>query len=147
MRRQGGDVCYILYKKTFYAKLQRRSRDSTRPPCTHTCAPVHIMTKDSLASKNSRFSSLLAARGVQRRGTSATQRQKFHTDDHGFASILMSHWVIVLRLYLVVACVNAYNGLLLEGENHYPAVSVCLLCSTSFVFLMLPLRKKYSFNK
>ena len=90
--------------------------------------------------QNSRFSSLLAAGGVQRRGTSATQRQKFHTDDHGFAR-LMSHWVIVLRLYLAVACVNAYNGLLLEGENHYQWVCVCcvlpILC-----FLMSPLCKK-----
>jgi len=144
MRRQGGDVCYILYKKTFYAKLQRRG-ETTRPPCTHKCAPVHIVTKDSLACKNSRFSSLLAAGGVQRRGTSTTQRQKFHTDlTTVFASgILMSHSLIALRLLVVVACVNAYNGLLLEGENHYPAVSVCLLCATFFVFLMLPLRKKY----
>ena len=31
--------------------------------------------------KNSRFSSLLAAWDVSREGTSATQRQKFHTDD------------------------------------------------------------------
>ena len=48
---------------------------------------------------------------------------------------------IVLRLYLVVACVNAYNGLLLEGENHYQWVCVCcvlpILC-----FLMSPLCKK-----
>ena len=34
-----------------------------------------------LAYKNIRFSSLFAARDVSRRGTSATQRQKFHTDD------------------------------------------------------------------
>ena len=88
MRRQGGDVCYILYKKTFYAKLQRRGKLHIHH--AHTWAPVHIVTKDSLACKNSRFSSLLAAGGVQRRGTSATQRQKFHTDDHGFAR-LMSH--------------------------------------------------------
>ena len=112
---------------------------------THTCAPVHIVTKDSLACKNSRFSSLLATGGVQRRGTSATQRQKFHIDlTTVFASgILLSHSVIALRLLVTVACVNAYNSLLLEGENHYPAVSVCLLCATFFVFLMLPLRKKY----
>ena len=116
------------------------TRETTRPPCTLTCTPVHIVTKYSLACKNNRFSSLLAAGGVQRRGKSATQRQKFHTDDHGFAR-LMSHWVIVLRLYLVVACVNAYNGLLLEGENHYQWVCVCcvlpILC-----FLMSPLCKK-----
>ena len=33
------------------------------------------------ACQNSRFSSLIAAGDVSRRGTSATQRQKFHTDD------------------------------------------------------------------
>ena len=35
----------------------------------------------TLACENSRFSSLLAAGDVSRGGTSATQRQKFHTDD------------------------------------------------------------------
>ena len=34
-----------------------------------------------IAYGNSRFSSLLAAGDVSRGGTSATQRQKFHTDD------------------------------------------------------------------
>ena len=38
-------------------------------------------TLPSLACENSRFSSLFAARNVSRGGTSATQRQKFHTDD------------------------------------------------------------------
>ena len=39
------------------------------------------VTLPSLACENSRFSSLFAARNVSRGGTSATQRQKFHTDD------------------------------------------------------------------
>ena len=34
-----------------------------------------------VACKNIRFSSLFAAGDVSRGGTSATQRQKFHTDD------------------------------------------------------------------
>ena len=34
-----------------------------------------------LACENSRFSSLFAAVDVSHGGTSATQRQKFHTDD------------------------------------------------------------------
>ena len=34
-----------------------------------------------VASEDNRFSSLFAARYVSRGGTSATQRQKFHTDD------------------------------------------------------------------
>ena len=36
---------------------------------------------DFLACENIRFSSLFAAGDVSRGGTSATQRQKFHTDD------------------------------------------------------------------
>ena len=35
----------------------------------------------TLACENSRFSSLLAAGDLSRGGTSASQRQKFHTDD------------------------------------------------------------------
>ena len=34
-----------------------------------------------IACENSRFSSLFAAGDVSRGGMSATQRQKFHTDD------------------------------------------------------------------
>ena len=41
----------------------------------------HIIIKQNLACENIRFSSLFAAVDVSRGGTSATQRQKFHTDD------------------------------------------------------------------
>ena len=50
-------------------------------------APTARETKDrrtrvnQLACENICFSSLFAARDVSRGGTSATQRQKFHTDD------------------------------------------------------------------
>ena len=36
---------------------------------------------ETIACENIRFSSLFAAGDVSRGGTSATQRQKFHTDD------------------------------------------------------------------
>ena len=42
---------------------------------------MFVFTAPSLAYENSRFSTLLAPGHVSRRGTSATQRQKFHTDD------------------------------------------------------------------
>ena len=49
------------------------------------CSPVLIGSfsceAEKLACENIRFSSLFAARDVSRGGTSATQRQKFHTDD------------------------------------------------------------------
>ena len=40
-----------------------------------------IYSSSALACENIRFSSLFAAGDVSRGGTSATQRQKFHTDD------------------------------------------------------------------
>ena len=40
-----------------------------------------LLTINILACENIRFSSLFAAGDVSRGGTSATQRQKFHTDD------------------------------------------------------------------
>ena len=41
------------------------------------------MQYSELACENIRFSSLYAAGDVSRGGTSATQRQKFHTEDKG----------------------------------------------------------------
>ena len=40
-----------------------------------------LATHGDIACENSRFSSLLVAGDVSRGGTSATQCQKFHTDD------------------------------------------------------------------
>ena len=40
-----------------------------------------ILLLESVACENIRFSTLFAAGDVSRGGTSATQRQKFHTDD------------------------------------------------------------------
>ena len=42
---------------------------------------IQVAKWSSLACENIRFSSLFAAGDVSRGGTSATQRQKFHTDD------------------------------------------------------------------
>ena len=46
--------------------------------CVTTVTPF---IEGSVACENIRFSSLFAAGEVSRGGTSATQRQKFHTDD------------------------------------------------------------------
>ena len=43
--------------------------------------PNHILVNFNEACENIRFSSFFAAGDVSRVGTSATQRQKFHTDD------------------------------------------------------------------
>ena len=58
-----------------------------------------------LACENSRFPSLLAAGEVSRGGTSATQRQKFHTDDVNLSGI-RSEALIGQRIsYIVLAVV------------------------------------------
>ena len=57
--------------------------------CTPSSASISVFSRTllfsevdlTLACENSRFSSLIAAGDLSRGGTSATQRQKFHTDD------------------------------------------------------------------
>ena len=68
---------------------------------------TYSKTSNVLAYENIRFSSLFAARDVSREGTSATQRQKFHTDDanqclhnksvsHGVPNINLSNFMCPL---------------------------------------------------
>ena len=63
--------------------------------------------RQAVACENIRFSSLFAVRDVSRGGTSATQRQKFHTDDanqclhnksgsHGVPNINLSNFTCLL---------------------------------------------------
>ena len=65
--------------------------------------------------KNSRFSSFLAAWDVSREGASATQRQKFHTDDvnqclhhkfgrHGVSNANMFNFTFLLVDFGKVLC-------------------------------------------
>ena len=63
---QGGDEDFISFERRFQGIKRRLAKPHTRK---------------SIAYENSRFSSLLAAGDVSRGGTSAIQRQKFHTDD------------------------------------------------------------------
>ena len=59
--------------------------------------PIRKMNKKgALACENSRFSSLIAAGDVSQGGTSATQSQKFHTDDVKlFQNLVISaHWTM-----------------------------------------------------
>ena len=71
-----------------------------------------------LTRENSRFSSLFAAREVSRGGTSATQRQKFHTDDvnqclhnksgsHGIPNSNLFHFTFLLVDFGKVSCSSA----------------------------------------
>ena len=71
-----------------------------------------------LACENTRFSSLFAAGDVSRGRTSATQRQKFHTDDanqclhnesgsHGVPNINLSNFACLLVDFDEVLCSSA----------------------------------------
>ena len=78
------------------------------------------LARDHIACENIRFSSLFAAGDVSRGGTSATQRQKFHTDDvnqcldnkhdsHGAPNINLSTFICLLVSFdpvLVNCCVH-----------------------------------------
>ena len=68
-----------------------------------------------VACENIRFSSLFVAEDVSRGGTSATQRQKFHTDDanqclhnksgsHGVPNINLSNFACLLVDFGKVLC-------------------------------------------
>ena len=71
-----------------------------------------------VARENNRFSSLFIAGDILRGGMSATQRQKFHTDDanqclhkksgtHGVPNITLSNFVCLLVNFGKVLCSSA----------------------------------------
>ena len=73
---------------------------------------------ENVACENIRFSSLFAAVDVSRGGSSATQRQKFHTDDanqclhnksgsHGVPNINLSNFSCLLVDFGKVLCPSA----------------------------------------
>ena len=70
-------------------------------------ATVDVPTASNIACENIRFSSLFVAGDVSRGGTSATQEQKFHTDDanqrlhnksgsHGVLNLNLSNFACLL---------------------------------------------------
>ena len=96
----------------------------------------------SLACENSRFSSLFAARNVSRGGTSATQRQKFHTDDvnqclhnisgsHGVPRPNLFNFTFLLVDFTKVWCSSAnelqQNSKASSREEYVPPVLTVLL--------------------
>ena len=85
-----------------------------------TLCPVYLvrLTNSKLACKNIRFSSLFAAGDVSQGGTSATQRQKFHTDDaiqclhnefssHGVPNTNLSNFTCLLVDFGKLLCSSA----------------------------------------
>ena len=100
------------------------------------------VTLPSLACENSRFSSLFAARNVSRGGTSATQRQKFHTDDvnqclhnksgsHGVPNANLFNFTFLLVDFGKVLCSSAnelqQNSNASSREEYVPPILTVLL--------------------
>ena len=96
----------------------------------------------SLAWENSHFSSLFAARNVSRGGTSATQRQKFHTDDvnqclhnisgsHGVPQTNLFNFTFLLVAFTKVWCSSVnelqQNSKASSREEYVPPVLTVLL--------------------
>ena len=96
---------------------------------------------DYLACENIRFSSLFAAEDVSRRGTSATQWQKFHSNDanqcshnksssHGVPKNL-SHFACLLIDFHKVLCSSAnklqQNSNASSREDYIPQTLTVLL--------------------
>ena len=94
-----------------------------------------------LACENIRFSSLFAAGDVSRGGTSATQRQKFHTDDanqclhnksgsHGVPNTNLSNFTCFLVDFGKVLCSSANelqrNSNASSREDYIPQILTVL---------------------
>ena len=103
---------------------------------------TYSKTSNVLAYENIRFSSLFAARDVSREGTSATQRQKFHTDDanqclhnksgsHGVPNINLSNFTCLLGDFGKVFCLSAnelqQNSNASSREDYIPQILTVLL--------------------
>ena len=95
-----------------------------------------------LACENIRFSSLFAAGNFSRGGTSATQRQKFHTDDpnqclhikygsQGVPNINLSNFTCLLVDFGKVFCLSAnelqQNSNASSREDYIPQILTVLL--------------------
>ena len=95
-----------------------------------------------LACENIRFSLLFAARDVSHGGTSATQRQKFHTDDanqclhnksgsHGVPNVNIFNFRFLLVDFGKVLCSSAnelqQNSNACSREDYIPQILTVLL--------------------
>ena len=109
---------------------------------------IKVLTKSrrkiifqSVACENIRFSSLFAAGDVSRRRTSATQRQKFHTDDvnqclcnksgsHGIPDINLTNFTCFLVDVGKVLCSSAnelqQNSNASSREDYIPQILAVL---------------------
>ena len=99
-------------------------------------------THSPIACENIRFSSLFVAGDVSRGGTSATQRQKFHTDDanqcllnksgsHGVSNVNLFNFRSLLVDFGEVLCSSAnelqQNSNVCSREDYIPQILTVLL--------------------
>ena len=111
--------------------------DKTRGMSTYLLANAR-----NVACENIRFSSLFAAGDISRGGTSATQRQKFYTDDanqclhnksssHGVPNTNLSNFTCLLVDFGKVLCSSAnelqQNSNASSREDYIPKVLTVLL--------------------
>ena len=100
---------------------------------------TQIISLRKLACENIRFSSLFAVGDVSRGGTSATQRQKFHTDDanqclqnksasHGVPNITLFNFTCMScgRFWksVVLCCVMTRNKFYYKVETLIPNITL-----------------------
>ena len=101
-----------------------------------------VISGSQLACENIRFSSLFVTEDVSRGGTSATQWQKFHTDDanqclqnksgsHGVPNINLSNFACLLVDFGKVLCWSAHelqqNSNASSREDYIPQILTVLL--------------------
>ena len=111
---------------------------------SYVCPKTWLFRKDEgwLACENIRFSSLFAAGDVSRGGTSATQRQKFHTNDvnqcllnksgsHGvqmqICSILRFFRSILFKSFVHLPTSSSKTQMLSLEKTTIPQISTVLL--------------------
>jgi len=93
-----------------------------------------------VACENSRFASLFAAGDVSRGGTSATQRQKFHTDNVNQCLLinisgshevphpnLFNSWSVLLKCCVRLRTSSSKTQMLLPEEEYIPPILTVLL--------------------
>ena len=125
-----------------YNKLSKNFRLSIASSLDSSQSNLSVSLSSFLACENIRSSSLFAAVDVSRGGTSATQRQKFHTDDanqclhnksgsHGVPNINLSNFTCLLVDFGKVLCSSAnklqQNSNASSREDFIPQIWTVLL--------------------
>ena len=99
-------MCACLFIYIRFLALNRRHKPFLALLGYRSLIPIFLLIDVLVACENIRFSSLFAAGDVSRGGTSASQRQKFHTDDVNLSGIRSEALIGRRSSYIVLAIVN-----------------------------------------